>query len=95
MDAARMAAQSDPLRNKHFRRRWLEPPGWGETGPAIGLAGPGISKAQQQTEVSLMARIIQRAIDLDRRADSELALGRHHIAERLSHQAAQMREVWV
>ena len=25
MDAARFAAQSDPDRNQHFRRRWAEP----------------------------------------------------------------------
>jgi hypothetical protein len=31
--------------------------------------------------------------DLDRRADRELAEGRHHVAEHLSRRAAEMREL--
>jgi hypothetical protein len=46
--------------------------------------------------INLTSRYLSRfqvAAELDRRADRELAEGRHRIAEMLSRQAAEMREV--
>ena len=37
--------------------------------------------------------LLDRARALDRIADCELAHGRRHLAERLSHRAAELREV--
>lgn len=39
----------------------------------------------------IIQRRLDRAFALDRRADEELALGRHHIAERLAHAAHDLR----
>ena len=49
---------------------------------------PSMSHAPSQTHVrSILARV------LDRAADHQLHLGHHHQAERLSRQAADLREV--
>jgi hypothetical protein len=39
----------------------------------------------------VLARVIDRAIWLDRRADAELFEGRHTVAERLANLAAELR----
>jgi hypothetical protein len=87
-----MAAQSDPDRNPHFRRRW---------GPPLDRSGPRIVPTIQraktydsssENENSLTTRLLQAAFRLDRLADAELALGRAVQAERLSQHAAELRE---
>ncbi len=89
-----MAAMSDPLRNFNFSRRWVGPPDWKRERPAI--AGT-INRAEfkdgssiHQTNAS--ARLSQWASRLDRIADYELAHGHNDAAERLSRQAAELRE---
>lgn len=93
MDAARMAAQSDPDRNPQFRRRWSEPP-LNRKSPRIAgtIQGLEFKVGSSDKEISLIGRILQLAMRLDRAADAELALGHHLIAERLSRQAAELRE---
>jgi hypothetical protein len=92
-DAAAMAAQSDPDRNPHFRRRW-GPPDL-RSGPRI---VPTIQRAKFEVSSSenmnsAVGCLHQLASRLDRQADYELALGHHTIAERLSRHAAELREV--
>jgi hypothetical protein len=40
---------------------------------------------------AIVARIVERASRLDRRADAELFEGRHTVAERLANLAAELR----
>ncbi len=47
---------------------------------------------QAQTPVAILNYRAARAALLDRLADMELQQGFHHRAERLAHQAAEMRE---
>ncbi len=94
MDAARMAAQSDPERNPNFRRRWSAPPLNRKRPRTVG-AIPGAQNSfgnSSEAENSEGARLIQWACRLDRIADAELAFGQVAAAERLSAQAAEMRE---
>ena len=96
MDAARFAAMSDPAHNFHFSRGWDEPPPLKRERPRI---GPTMQRANSEKRISitdniLATRLSQAAFRLDRRAEAELAVGRHVIAERLSHQAAELRG-WV
>ncbi len=89
-----MAAQSDPDRNPNFRRRWSAPPLKRER-PRIVGAIPGAQNSfgsSSEIENSKSARLIQWACRLDRIADAELAFGHVAAAERLSAQAAEMRE---
>jgi hypothetical protein len=93
MDAARMAAMSDPARNFHFSRRWQGPP-LDRSGPRI---VPTIQRAKIEDGSSDMvntsaARLLQAACFLDRLADQELAIGRVNAAERLAHEAQALRE---
>lgn len=49
-------------------------------------------KANACTLASFLSeRRVERASQLDRRADLELASGRHQVAERLAHAAADLR----
>jgi hypothetical protein len=94
MDAAKMAAQSDPTRNYHFSRRWSPPP--------LERERPPTSAKVQRARIDLEngstnknsdpARILQWAYRLDRVADAELAFGHVAAAERLSQHAAELRE---
>jgi hypothetical protein len=93
MDAARMAAMSDPDRNPHFRRRW---------GPPDLRSGPRVVATTRNAktfdsssgiETTSTPRLHQLASRLDRQADHELTLGHHTIAERLSQHAAELRAV--
>ncbi len=96
MDAARYAAMSDPARNYHFHRGWDFPPPIKRDRPPIAgtIAGAKNSMGNiSSTENSDGARLIQWACRLDRIADAELAFGHVAAAERLSAQAAEMREV--
>ena len=94
MDAARMAAQSDPDLNYHFRRRWSAPP-LKQIRPRIAgtIQGAqdclGISSNSEDSEI---ARLFQWADRLERVADPELAFGRFAAAARLTLQAEIIRE---
>jgi hypothetical protein len=91
-DAAAMAAQSDPLKNQHFRRRWgppLDRSGRRVIATTTRSANPKDSSSG--TEHSYSHRLLQ-AFRLDRLADQELAIGRTHQAERLAHEAQALRE---
>jgi hypothetical protein len=46
---------------------------------------------QPQPIAVILVRVIDRAIWLDRRADTELSEGRHTVAERLANLAAELR----
>jgi hypothetical protein len=88
-----MAAQSDPDRNYHFSRRWSGPPLESKrppTGDTVQRARKSISSSDLINTKS--SRILQWACRLDRAADVELQHGHVAIAERLSRQAAELRE---
>jgi hypothetical protein len=102
MDAAAMAAASDPTINRHFRRRWAEPPPHKRERPALG----GTSNRAKAEIVSSSApthtatdRTVQRAIAaaetradrLDRRATALRSIGHHAPARRLATIAARIR----
>ena len=90
---AKFAEMSDPVCNPNFRRRWAEPPPQKRKRPPM---GPTIGRAEfkngSEWKYAEIGRKTQAAI-LDRRADAELAFGRHSEAERLAHQAHELREV--
>lgn len=93
MDSARMAAQSDPDLNYHFRRRWSGPPMERKRPRQTGICTGATFKAGcDERDNSLSLRLLQLAIQLDRAADAELVLGHQRIAERLSRQAEELRE---
>jgi hypothetical protein len=92
MDAARMAAMSDPLLNPQFRRRW-GPPLKRISPPPTGIGvGAKFEVSSSEKENTSSARVLQWASQLDRLADAELAVGRVAQAERLAHEAAELRE---
>ncbi len=90
-----MAAQSDPDRNPNFRRRWSAPP-LKQTRPRIAGTIQGAREDfdnSSNNDHNDAARFFQWASRLDRVADYELAHGHADAAERLSQQAAELREV--
>ena len=90
-----MAAQSDPDKNPNFPRRWAAPP-LKRTSPRPSGIGTGAQYENgthlSERDNSLSFRLLQLAVRLDRRADAELAVGRHDLAEHLSRLAAELRE---
>jgi hypothetical protein len=92
MDAARMAAQSDPDRNPNFRRRWGPPLERSGTRVVPTTRSAKSKDSSSDTDNTRSARLLQWAFRLDRVADAELAVGRFHVAERLAHQAQELRE---
>jgi len=88
-----MAAQSDPDLNPQFRRRWSGPP-LERKSPRMTaiIQGADFEITGWHTQNSEMARVLQWACRLDRLADAELSFGHHDAAERLSQQAAELRE---
>jgi hypothetical protein len=103
MDAAQAAGQSDPACNRHFSRRWTGPPPKNQKRPGASPQAPraNFESVTNQPTDSAVERTVQRALEralaraarLDRTADLLLALGKHAIAERLSHAAAELRAV--
>ena len=90
-NAAAMAAQSDPDRNHHFRRRW-GPPAERRSPRTTGIVqGPDFKNDSSTPVDTSSACLLQAAFHLDRKADAELAVGRVSQAERLSHEAAELR----
>jgi hypothetical protein len=93
MDVARMASQSDPLLNPHFRRRWGPPPLKRNRPQPTGIGqGAEFEDCSSTAEDNHTLRLLQAAFRLDRLADAELALGRATAAERLAHEAHALRE---
>jgi hypothetical protein len=103
MDTAAMAAASDPQANRQFSRRWTGPPPKNRKRPGASPQAPraNFEVITNQPQDSVAERSVQRALErvrlraarLDRTADLLLALGKHAIAERLSHRAAELRAV--
>ncbi len=86
-----MAAMSDPERNFQFKR-WRGPPK--RTSPrTTGIVqGLNFKSGSSDNDNSLIDRLLQAAFRLDRLADAELAVGRVIAAERLAHEAHELRE---
>jgi hypothetical protein len=103
MDTAAMAAASDPRANRQFSRRWTGPPPKNRKRPGASPQAPraNFESVTNQPTDSAAERSVQRALEralaraakLDRTADLLLAIGKHAIAERLSHAAAELRAV--
>jgi hypothetical protein len=88
MDTARMAAQSDPDMNPHFRRRWADLPPQKRKRPALA----GTSNRADFIKVSESTySTTETAAQLDRAADLLLSVGRRLHAEYLANRAATMR----
>jgi hypothetical protein len=82
-----------------LKRNWAAPTGTSESGPDLGLAtamSHTTAARPRKAGAVITLRISQakqeQARHLDHMADRELAIGRHAAAERLSHEAYQLRQ---
>lgn len=100
MDTARLAEQSWPDRNYQSRRPWSPP----QKRKRQGLDTPAPSENPEvrsnneysptnEVEQQTTDFAMRRAARIDRVADLLLSIGRTDAAERLSHEAAQIRTV--
>jgi hypothetical protein len=98
-DTAALAEQSDPARNAMFGRRWTGPPAQKRKAPGSDTQGSfeKLNLTDKTTTADLagqraLFKALRHAAEIDRTADLLLALGFGRQAERLSHNAAAIRE---
>ena len=102
MDAAAMAAASDPACNRFFRRRWAEPPPLKRRSPALGGSSnrAGIvnssnpkSNGPAASAQRAIAAALRHADRLHRKAAALAAIGHRDAALRIAALATGLREV--
>jgi hypothetical protein len=105
MNAAAMAAQSDPLLNRQFSRRWTGPPPLKRRSPALAsTSNRAVSKSFGDDDTlpnnrppavgqRALHAAVQRAARLDRRAELLDAIGHRDAALRIAATAVAIRAV--